>query len=465
MTRSLQLKLIIISGTLLSFIAIFFLLQTSIYHATLGKISTNYVHIKNKTQFLVEPYEKPYESINPSNIYKWDAKLYKSIRDSSYQESDKHYKERLAFYPLYPLIWKLSFIDSPLIFLFNYILFAAGLLLLFKVLAPDGKLIVLLVGLIVPSAVIYYLPYAESLFLLTLSLAVWGLFQKKYWLFFIGAFGFAMTRPAVLIFIFALIAADVCYWYAHRNIRYLLKEAALKTAPFISGFLTVVFIQYTYSGSLSAYFDAQVIWPTETGFMNKIVDWSIEGFGMSVFSLFFFAIPCLIYSIQWGLKQLRSTDQTIPPSLFSGNETWIKEYIFKASVLFTAGNLIYTFLTSGNSMNGFYRYTLAVPCFYIILFLAPEKLKLISLKRTLIIFGTCLLTMCAFLVAVEYGGNRFTFQYTGLYLSILLLLFLITEPRIPKRQKWVLFAILFGFCILWQTYLFNMYLSDGWLFT
>jgi hypothetical protein len=458
--------MIIIAGTIITFFALFFLLQIpSIYHSTLGKISANYVHINNKQKFLVEPYEKPYEHITGSNTNRWDATLFRAVRDSSYSGSDKHNKERLAFFPLYPLVWKLSFIDSPLIFIFNYLLFAAGLLLLFNLLCASNKPIILIIALAAPFAVIFYLPYAESLFLLTFAISVWGLFQKKYWLFFVGAFGFAMTRPAVLIFIFALIAADICYWYAHRNFRYLFKEMALKTAPFILGFFTVVMIQFSYSGSFSAYFDSLAIWPSETGFLNKIVDWSIEGFGMSVFSIFFFAIPCLIYSMQWGLQQLKSTDKTLPPSLFRGDASWIKEYLFKASVLFTAGNIVYTFLTSGNSLNGFYRYTMAVPCFYIILFLAPEKLKSISRKKTLILFSVCLLAMCAFLALVEYGGNRFSFQYAGLYLSVLLLLFFLSESWLSKGKRIIIGLILAAFCILWQTYLFNMYLSEGWLFT
>src|ERR1039458_8232062 len=170
MNNSFKIKLVIIAGVLFTFLTVFFLLQkTSIYHSTLGLISSNYTHIKDDKKFKVEPYEKPYESILSSNIYKWDAKIYRSIRDSSYIGSEKHYRERLAFFPLYAYVWKYTFIDSPLIFVFNYFTFLAGLLLLFHLLVPEGRnrIFVFVAGLLVPSAIVYYLPYAESLFLLT----------------------------------------------------------------------------------------------------------------------------------------------------------------------------------------------------------------------------------------------------------------------------------------------------------
>ena len=113
---------------------------------------------------------------------------------------------------------------------------------------------------------VYYLPYAESLFTLTLAIASWGLVKKKYWIFFIGAYAFAMTRPAVLIFIFAIIGADLRYLFVHRNFNYFFKEVALKALPFALGYFTVTLILYVYCGSWTAYFDARTFWPTETGF-------------------------------------------------------------------------------------------------------------------------------------------------------------------------------------------------------
>ena len=468
MAKQTLIKLLIALGVFISTIGVFKLLQDpGIYDSTLGKISCNYERVKNDRKYQVVQANKPYINIDHSNIYRWDATIYKSIADSSYSGSERSFKERLAFYPLFPMIWKATHINSPLIFVFCYFFFIAGLILLSNLsgLTKSTNTFIFTLSILLPSAMTYYLPYAEPVFFTSLVITFWGLIKKNYWLFFIGAFAFAMSRPAAIIFIMALLAADLRYLIAHRNFRYFIRELTMKLLPFVLGFLTVTFIQYSYAGSWTAYFDAQVLWPAESGLFNTITDWSKEGFGMSVFAIFFVAIPSLIYSIIWGIKAFTKEPAATPASLFSTDEKWIKEYIFHASILFTAGNLVYTFLTSGNALNGVYRYTMVVPCFYFILFLLPERLKEISFKNKMIAFGSCLTLMVIFLTLVVYGGNRFVFTYTGLYLSIALLLFFLTEPYLSIRNKIILFLLLVIPCIAWHTYLFNMYLSDAWLFT
>ena len=470
MKKEILFKSLISIGVFLLTFVVFTLLQNQgIYNATLGKLSNNYGRIGGDKKNQIIETKIPYEKITQSNIYRWDAKLYKCVSDSMYVNSDFYYKERLAYYPLFPLLWKISMIDSSLIFIINYLLFTISLILLLHLLKNDNRnnQFIFMVALILPSTIIYYLPYAESLFLFTMVISMIGLFKRKYWLFFLGAFAFSMTRPAAQIFLFAIMAADIRYFLIHRKINYFLKEIVLKILPFILGILLVIYIQYCYSGSWTAYFDALIFWPAESGFFNTILDWSVEGFGMTVFAIFFLAIPSLVYALIWGMKIFKKNEQyTIqPPSLFSGNSEWIKEYMFNTSVLFTAGNLLYTFLTSGNVLNGFYRYTMAVPFFYIILFLFHEKVKNVSFKYKMFAFGLCLLGMILFLANVIYGGDRFRFPYVGLYLSVFLLLFILAEPYLSYRNKWLIILLLILPCILWLTYLFNMYLCDGWLFT
>ena len=461
--------LIAIGIILITFSAFALLQDETMFKNTLGKLTYNYGHVNNNEASPIVETKKPYEKINASNIYRWDAKLYRSVSDSMYVNSDFYFKERLAFYPLFPMLWKISRIDSPLIFVVNYALFVLSLVLLLRLLVNDSKdnVFIYLVALLLPSAMIYYLPYAESLFLLTLVLSIVGLFKQKYWLFFLGALAFSMTRPAAQIYLFVIIAVDIRYLFIHKKVSFFLKEVSLKISPFILGILLVTFIQYSYCGSWTAYFDALTFWPTESGFFNTITDWSVEGFGMTVFAIFFLAIPCFIYSIIWGIRTFLKDEQgrVLPPSLFSGNREWIKEYVFNTSVLFIAGNLLYTFLTSGNVLNGFYRYTMCVPPFYIVLFMSYEKMKQVSLKYKMIAFGLCLAAMIVFLSNVIYGDNRFRFPYVGLYLSVLLALFILIKPYVSYRGKWLIILLLLLPCILWHTYLFNMYLCNGWLFT
>src|ERR1017187_3452804 len=105
------------------FLLIFSLLQDpKIYNSTLGKISDNYTHLGNDKKFQIVPEKKPFEKITAVNCYRWDAILFKDVKDHWYSGTDKQFKERLDYYPLYPLVWKLTSLDSPFIFLFSYLL-------------------------------------------------------------------------------------------------------------------------------------------------------------------------------------------------------------------------------------------------------------------------------------------------------------------------------------------------------
>ena len=109
-------KILISVGILTLSIAVFVLLQyPSVYENSLGKISNNYQRINKKENSRIVETQKPFEKITSSNIYRWDGKLYRSICDSAYANTDFYFKERLAFYPLFPLVWKISNIDSQVI--------------------------------------------------------------------------------------------------------------------------------------------------------------------------------------------------------------------------------------------------------------------------------------------------------------------------------------------------------------
>lgn len=465
-------KLLLVLGSIAVTIVLLFciifisLQQPAIYGNTLAKISHNYERVSSENGFSILWTKKPYVQITEQNSYHWDGKLYRILRDSLYANTDHFAKERLAYYPMFPLIWKITLIDSTLIFIFNYLLFVSGLLILAFLLMERNTttLLTFSVALLLPSAIVYYLPYAESLFLFTFALAVAGLMKKKYWLFFISAFAFSMIRPASQIFFFALIAADFRYFFQHRQVVFFFRELIKKILPLGLGIFTVVLMQRAASGSWNAYFEADSLWVTRRGFFNPISDWSYEGFGMTVFAILFLAIPCVIYSVSWGLKTF-TKNESIPTSLFSGNELWIKAYLFNTAVLFIAGNLLYTFLHSGNEVNGFYRYTMSVPSFYVILFLIGKRIETLSLKTKLLAFFSCIVGMIIFFSLVYYGESRFRFSYSGLYLSICFLLFLIIEPHVSTKNKIVLLLALLLPALIWHSYLFNMYLCNGWIYT
>jgi hypothetical protein len=444
------------------------LLQNStVYFSTLGTVSTNYEIENNQYNGKIIKADKPFISIEKNNTYNWDGAFYSILRDSMYAHTNIH-PDRLAFFPLYPMVLKIIPRRSPVVFAFNYLLFAVGIILiaLFSFSSFRINFVVLTLGLILPASIMFYIPYAESLLVLTFAIAIMGIYKGNYWLYYAGILAFSMTRPTVFVFVMALVATDISYLFQHRNIRYFIKEFLLKVAPCVLGFGIVFIMQYLYRGTLTGYFDTNDIWQTETGFFgNEISDWSLEGFGMNTFAIFFILLPCMIYSVIWVIRNTSFKEKKIMPTLFTRNILFAKDYMFILSVFFMVGNLAMLVFTSGGALNGYSRYTMAVPFFYIILFQLPERLSAISLKIKICATAICLVSISLFLCMVTYAGNLFRFEYSGLYLSVLIFLFLMAESHLSAKTKSVILILLLLPCIIWQTYLFNMYLSNVWIFT
>jgi hypothetical protein len=466
--KTLLLKLCVALAISMAFIAVFKLLQNpTIYTNTLGKISSNYERSNADIRYHIHKVKKPFVAISEANAYNWDTRYYKNIRDSLYQGTDRAFADRYAFYPMFPLVWKVSGIRSIMIIPFNYILFVLALILLSGLLMKDNdnKLFIFSLGLLLPSVIVFYLPYAESVFVLGMALALWGLFKKRYWLYVAGALMFTLARPAEMIFVVAVLVTDGVYFMRHKDYRYFIKELCLKLIPLLAGNLIIFCMQYYYSDSWSAYFDTWDLWPKESGYLNPITDWSTEGFGMTVFAIFFVALPCLIYSCWWGIKSLGLKGKLAVPSLFAGGKDYIKEYMFNVSAVFMVGVIMYTILTSGNVLNGFFRYSMNTPFFYVLFFLLPAKLTYKPVKYLLSGYIAAVAAIAIFLSTVHYAGNLLRFDYAGLFLSLPVATLYVFGKWINDKFKAVFFIILIIPVAIWYAYLFNMYLSNVWIFT
>jgi|GEM_PF-865499 hypothetical protein len=468
MLKKVLFKIVITIAVYGLFSVVFDLLQNpDVYKNTLGMVSANYEHAGTAKRYTINKVNKPFIGITEENAYNWDAAHYLKIRDSLYSGIDTHYADRYAFYPFFPIIWKISGVRSHHISFVNYLFFGLALILLSQLLMKDKRtdMFFFTLALLIPSAIIFYLPYAESLFVLTLAVALWGLFKRKYWVYFIAMICFSMTRPAVVILIFAFIGTDVIYFFRHRSFKYFIKQSTITIAPVLLGWFIVTAMQYYYSDSWTAYFDTWEFWPKESGFFNKITDWSTEGFGMTSFSIFFLAIPALIYSIVFAFSSLLKKQEKNAVSLFAGNEVYIKEYMFNVSMLFIAGVLVYFAITSGNVLNGFFRYTMAIPFFYIVFFQLPEKLENIKMGYKI---GGVVLSLAAlywFLTVVHYAGSLLRFEYMGLCLFIFITPVILFENYLSPKLKYAALLLYIIPAIIWHTYLFNMYLSNAWIFT
>lgn len=452
------------------FVATFSLLQNStIYENTLGRISQNYERSGDWDHVVVTKVSKPYVKITEENFQHWDAAIYKCISEQMYVQKEECFGlVSGAFFPLFPVIWKALHLNSVGISLLNYLLFMISIMLLinnFMKADDNSKLILFLLAITLPSTVNFMIPYTEALFMFTSTLAFIGMQKRNYKLYFIATVAVALVRPATMFVFMAFFTIELLIFLRNKNLKNLLREVIVKLSPFVIGYCAAIFIQFLYSGSFRTYLDAQKHWSADFGIIRTFTDWSVEGFGLSVFAIFFVAIPSLLYLLYSVLKtkwEFRSMTE-----IFKSKEGYsLFSYMALSSFLYVSGLLVFAILVSGGNLHSFSRFVLCSPAFYCILIFAFNNLQDESrFLWKVLAFDGCLLMFFLFLSGVEYGGDRTDFSHWGSYLFIANFTFFLFFIHIHERSRiWLLTFIVLG-NLIWNTYLFNCFLSDSWLFT
>jgi hypothetical protein len=447
------------------FFALFSLFQNDrFYTATLGKISSNYERTGDWNHFQITKVNKPYTEVNNSNLLWWDAAIYQCISERMYTKEEACYGHvRAAFFPLFPALWKVTNSSAISISIINYFLFAIGLALLFYYLYQGSlyeKLTNYALFLAFPTVVIFLIPYTEALFLFCMAIVTLGLIKSQYGVYFVGALLLAMVRPATVFVLIAILIAEVLIGLRHRNLKLFLKDAFLKGLPFGMGYSFAILIQYLSSGSWTAFTDSHNYWSGGLQKMSAIVDWSIEGFGMNAFAIIVISLPALTFVLYVLLSLFSKSSHFL--NTLRENEI---NYLFLIAMLYLSGIMIFTGLTSGGNLHSYFRFTLNSPLFYIGAIILLKYINETRSRYHLIIFGVTIGLLIIFLSQVPYGGDRITFSYLGLYLLIATTGYFLIRKFVPKQIDLIMVCLIIITNTIWTTYLFNCYLSNGWIFT
>lgn len=453
-------------STFLLFLGVFKSLQVkTIYHATLGKVSQNYERGGTWEAPVISRVSKPYTEMSSDNFRNWDAAIYYCIKETGYDRSETscYSVVKSAFFPLFPFAWRLSGLSPFGISVLNFFLFCIAIAILMRLLIPqwnNGNYISYALLISLPSMVVFLIPYSEAFFVFFGSLAAYGFVKKKYRLYFVAMMLMAMVRPATLFVLVGLAFCEILLFSQHKNASRFIKQMCRNAAPMLVGYLLVACIFKLSSGSWTTYLDAQKQWAGGIQRIKEIVDWSIEGFGLSSATLFFVAIPVLIVAIIFIRRMLnRKMD------FDTYSKTGRIHYLILLSCSYISGILIFTLLTSGGNMHSFFRFILGSPFFFILAIWGVSQLQNEKPIIPLIGFLGALILFALFMIFVPFGGSRLDFSYLGSILLIGTLAILIFKNRLPHKLALVISISTFGLNIIWTTYLFNAFLSNGWLFT
>ncbi len=187
--------------------------------------------------------------LSKSNFLNWDAAHYHWITLKGYNWY------RVAFFPLFPLIWKMLGFGVYGITLLNSLLFLTSFYFLVK--SMNLIRFELLLYLSIPSFIFFFLPYSESIFFCCTVVIILGVRKKLFWLVLFGIFLCTLSRPAFTVLIPALILMEL--------ISELRDKAMLKRIlgyVFVSflGVLLVGIIQYNDTKEWFTFFKIQSLW-------------------------------------------------------------------------------------------------------------------------------------------------------------------------------------------------------------
>ncbi len=270
-----------------------------------------------------------------------------------------------------------------------------------------------------------------------------------------------MVRPAMIFIFFAIFIVEFVGLFSHKNLKLFIKESFLKLFPFVIGIFLSFFIQYLYSSKWTKFFEAQKYWNIGLHPLTTISDWSVEGFALNTFSIFFICLPALAFIIYTLLKDNRLNNY----KSISLKENKHFKYFILVSNYYFVSVFIFTLLTSGGSLHSLFRFIMVSPPFFITLLILLNNLHINKLKFKILCISIPIILITLFLTITTYGGNRFDFSFSGLYLSIAIISFLLFRNNLKFSLQIIIATFIILCSIIWNTYMLNIFFSSGWIFT
>jgi len=208
----------------------------------------------------------------------WDGRWYNIVALGGYPEvlpitdTGQIGENAWAFMPGYPLLarllMELTHAAWAPIAVFVSVAFSLGTALIFyrlmnRVQPSETALFAVVLFCVAPLSPILQFAYAESMYLFFLTLALYLLLERRYWLLFPVITVMALTRPSGLAFALAA-GLHVMYRFATRGRdRFSVREGFLAAA--VALFSAVMglawpIVAWAVTGDLSAYTDTELAW-------------------------------------------------------------------------------------------------------------------------------------------------------------------------------------------------------------
>ncbi len=370
--------------------------------------------------------------LSAEDLVQFDAHHYRSIARSGYEGF------LVAFFPLFPLIWKVTGLGVLGISMVNAVTYYASLIALARSFSVPRD--TFLVWLVVPSAFFYLVPYTEAIFFLGSALLLIGVHKDKNWQSIAGILLCSLARPAFSVLIPAIIIVMIA---SHGVSRRAFERIGSLSAAAIVGIVIVSVIQHEETGAWFGFFTEQRGW----GNYLRLPTLPLTSWGG--------AIPtrldavALLFGCVSGILLLRSLLKQKKDG--SGSQT---ARDFSLAYLFGISMLVLLF--RGGEVFSLNRFCFATP--FILLVINSYLKNPIHVNRNgLWLAGVLMISF--FLLFGSFVHIQTFLAY--FFICIYLLVFVALPSSIRHRRIILWVWTLLTFCL--QAFYFMHYLSGRWV--
>lgn len=415
-----------------------------------GVYPKSYKRVGGWDNFKIFQTDTTFEEITSDNMLNWDAAIYNCMSEFGYSQDKKCYDEaRLAFYPAFPMLWRLSALNAMGISILNFLLFGISIALISTGLKHNITYFKLLLLLSLPGFIVFGMPYTEALFVLFGALAFYFYSVNKHWLSGFALMGLALTRPAGFMFLAALLIIFVLYTVATRfkNIQW---KKLFWCIPFAAAWIFTKVLQWYQTGVDTGLSNSATnLWEDRWGIPKAINGWTFESFSLSLLVLVVILIPSVLYLIRsvWlavVLKKVATRSKTLFTNI---------------AVFYLATLTVFLFFQTQGSLHGLFRFALCSPAFLLLVIgFKPNKA---GVSLWIISAGFIAISL---LLYVDFAGHAWLPEFNGLVLLALsiLMLFALSFKGVVQR---LFAAVLVLLNIVFNAHLYDMFLSNVWVWT
>lgn len=382
--------------------------------------------------------------------YQWDAKWYWSIVSDGYSYSPDQ-KSNVAYYPLFPWLWKFIQISPLGISIMNWTISLAGVFILGKALnIPLSRVYIFLSF---PSIIFFMVPYSESIFLFGGSLILIGLHKNQLSLILIGVILACLTRSIGSIL-------SLCFLFTYLlNIKKSLSlldhlKSLLPIAVSLTINAVVQSYQFYETGVQFNYLEVQAQW-------GRVIDLPSLPLTTRPFpSTMWTDYLALFIGIFSGAYILRSAFNKISNTTFEINNATL------FSLLYLAGVTCVTLLFSGKYVSGntviasLNRFVFATPFLLIFLNEMLNRAKQSNKRKALYsIQGVSIVVWL--LISIGFDNSNFNLKWQLYFL--LTLTFPFVYYLVLIRPKFKLWLPLYLAGTIIQAYFLGLFIAESWI--